>query len=332
MAEFYEKRGSEYAYSKDNQETNKKRKCDSASPAAKASASKPATPQFQRYHLSVLLSLYETDDEKAAETLSTDNNDDDNSSDNSIAGEGHKDSQVDGNLWAQTKILLREREDLIQQMNESSHLNNIHKESLNSMEEQTSSPTKDVENQLSPSPPHWSTKMDSSEFQGSTYNHNLFSPRQSVAIFASNCNCNDKHHPRPARIGRYSMNRFRLVATILEQQFRSYERAVRRRSSPYEPVYHQTKARIVQLKNKIQKIQEGALTEQKQTVQDLLSRPVPSSPTGPPIRGVHIGSAAPCTSNSNDRMSKLHTKFQLWRMLATDLQEIVQTDGRTYDE
>ena len=278
------------------------------------------SPQFQRFHLSILQSLYESDEEEDAED---------------VHNAGSKASTaVDEELWKQTKKFLREREKLIRQKKEASRLKDVHQEALNFMDERERDSLA-----LSPSPRTTCRSVSEAKTgssmiplvaQSSGYKAACASPAHSLSFFS----------PQPAPSQQASVANseskspvkcFGLVATLLEKKFQAFENSARYCSDPYGPVLKEIDTNISKLENQLQRLQENALANQKQAVEDLLSRPVllsslASSKSIHHQNGDAIWTASCGTGGLKDAksaLSKLETKLSLWKMLATDMKVIV---------
>lgn len=283
-----------------------------------SSPPKQVTPQFQRFHLNVLRSLYDDDGDDDYE----DNENVFRDMDGSMADTMQ--DKVDDLLWVQTKKFLKEREKLIQQKTEASLLKEIHQEALNFLDERDSLVAS------SPVAAGWNASASSivpmmapsdAAFQG------LCSSPHSLSFFSSSPQqprsmVDDDETKSPTKC-------FGLVATLLEKRFTSFHTSVQTRSNPYDPVLKQIEAKITKLEQTLQKLQEETLSKQKQAVDDLLSRPVLLSSSSLLEPSLRSGKWKTDNNNGDDdaksALSKLEAKLGLWKMLADDLRGIVQS-------
>jgi len=297
----------------------KRHKVNVVSPL-KASKSYKA-PQFRSFHLHILKSLYESDDDDE------DKEDQEDFQDNTAAAEvpeqGHStttaSNAANGKLWKLARNYLRERENLIRQKKEAACLKDVHQEALLFMEERE----KDALTQSPVSRPAWTrSASEPATANASTglcpspaaRSLGFFSPQRAPTQQGSLANdSNESKTP---------INCFGLVATLLKTKFQSFEKSTRYFCNPYGPVLKEIETTIHTLEHELQRLKEDEIANQKQAVEDLLSRPMLlSSLTSPsfPHHDVWGGKG----KNSKCALSKLETKLSLWRMLAADMKEIV---------
>ena len=305
-----------------------------ASQPQQESSKREAPPKFQRYHLIILQSLYESDAEEEEEGDKYYQSGDKSSSHQGSPPSNQAKSKraaaltVDDKLWKQTKRFLREREKLMRQKKEASRLKDVHQEALKYMAEgefmdfRATSPrsvsTAERNGQKVP--------LLAQSSVGHKYNNsvgvarsaaspvhtlNFFSPQKTLSAATSNSDTK-----APFRC-------FGLVANLLEKKAQAFEGSARYCSNPYGSVLNDIEANIKKLENHLHCLQEKNNADSKQAVEDLLSRPVLSSASSFSWQSIHHQRDAGLRG-AKGAISKLGTKLSLWRMLVSDMKSVTE--------
>ena len=294
-------------------------------------SSKRETPlKFQRYHLSILQSLYESDEEG-------DEEDDDyyQSGDNSSSHQGFPSTNkaksrrtatltVDDKLWKQTKRFLREREKLMRQKEEASRLKNVHQEALKYMAEGEIDFRATSPRSVSTERNGHKVPLLAQSSAGHKYNNSVarsaaspvhtlsfFSPKKTLSAATS-----DSDNKAPFRC-------FGLVANLLEKKAQAFEGSARYCFNPYGQVLKDIQANIDKLENHLQSLQETSVENAKHAVEDLLSRPVLSSASSLSWKSIHHQRDMGLRGEKG-AISKLGTKLSLWKMLVSDMKNVTE--------
>lgn len=153
------------------------------------------------------------------------------------------------------------------------------------------------------------------------------SPAHSLSFFSPHSVPSQQPSNANNSYGKSPVNCFGLVANLLEKKFQSFEKSARYNSDPYGTVLKEIVANISNVENQLERLQEETVANQKQAVEDLLSRPMLLSSLASTARSSPPHSTGRGPNDVKHNLTKLETKLEtklgLWKMLEVDMKEVV---------